>query len=145
MNKLKAIAYAGYLACALCFGKSVDSVVSRPTPLVDQVAMRQVDLFVSCWDRNAPGELITRGMSPKYEGQSRVRFEKESSSIIKEIQKIESDPDYARQVRESNKKALECWRYQLVGLLFGGLGGFYHIKSKIKEKRNSLENDYNPL
>lgn len=140
MNKLKTIVYAGSLACALCFGKSVDSIVSHHTPLVDQVATKRVELFVSCWDRNAPGPLIARGMSSKYEDKSRARFERESSSIVDEIKKIESDPDYERQVKESNSGALECWGYQLLGLMLAGIGGVYLIKSKIKERQDSLEN-----
>ena len=140
MNKLKTIAYAGYLACALCFGKSVDSIVSRHTPAVDQVATKHMELFISCWDYNAPGSIIAKGMSSEYANESKARFERESSSIVDEIKKIESNPDYERQVKESNRASLECWGYQLFGLMLAGIGGFYHIKSKIKERRDSLEN-----
>ena len=140
MNKLKTIAYAGYLACALCFGKSAEVVFSHPTPLIAKEFNRSIDLFVACSDYNAPGSLIARGYDPEYARERKKRFDRETSSLVEKINDIRSNPNYHNQLVESNNKALTCWGYQIVGLLMAGMGGFFHLKNHLTHNKLGNKN-----
>lgn len=135
MNKLKTMIYGSYLACALCFGKSAEVVFSSDTPLVEEYSSTSLDLLVACFEYNAPGSIIAKGISPTYAEEMERRFEVETGSYVKKLKDIVSNPDFKKQVNESNNAVFECWGYQLFGLLMAGIGGFYHIKAVAKNFR----------
>ena len=126
--------YGGYLVGALCFGKSAEVLISSNTPLVNEMHLTSLELFVACYENNAPGTIIAKGISSDYAKDTEARFKETTDSLVQKIKDIESHPDYKKQVEEITNAGLKCWGYQLIGLLTAGAAGFYHIKSKIKEK-----------
>ncbi len=137
MDKLKITAYTGYLACALCFGKSAESLLVA-TPLINDESTKSLDLVVSCLDYNSLGSIIARGQNQAYANKSEARFNEGTNNLVKEINSIRSSSDYKRQANEEKKKALKCWGYQLAGLFMAGIGGYFNTisyKNRLKRRR----------